>query len=77
MDDTANDAELFTDLSERLRLAQVRLRSLDADDDTKAAVAQRLIAITNAAKHDLRRASERLDALTAELDAKDRESPAP
>jgi hypothetical protein len=63
-----DDAELFEDLSERLRLAQLRVRSLDADNDTKATVAQRLIAITNAAKHDLHRASERLDALNAELD---------
>lgn len=72
-----DDDTLFADLSERLRLAQLRLRSLNADNDTKAAVAQRLIAITNAAKHDLGRASERLDALTAELDAREAESPAP
>jgi Skp family chaperone for outer membrane proteins len=71
-----DDDELFNGLSERLRLAQVRLRSLVADADTKAAVAQRLIAITNAAKHDLGTASERLDALNAELDARDAESPA-
>ncbi|MEP7053935.1 MAG: hypothetical protein ABI912_01635 [Actinomycetota bacterium] len=72
-----DDGELFHDLSERLRVAQVRLRSLDADGEVKAAVAQRLIAITNSAKHDLHRASERLDALNAELDAQQPESPAP
>ena len=72
-----DDNTLFDDLSERLRLAQLRLRSLNSDNETKAAVAQRLIAITNAAKHDLHRASERLDALTAELDAGDAQSPAP
>lgn len=63
-----DDEELFADLSERLRLAQVRLRTLDVDGETKAKVAQRFIAITNAAKHDLHTASERLDALEAELD---------
>jgi hypothetical protein len=72
-----DDDTLFADLSERLRLAQLRLRSLNTDSETKAAVAQRLIAITNAAKHNLRRASERLDALNAELDAQETEKPAP
>jgi len=63
-----NDEALFAELAERLRLAQLRLRSMDADADTKAAVARRLLAITNAAKHDLRTASDRLAALGAELD---------
>lgn len=58
---------LFVDMSERLRLAQQLLRSLDADAELKVSLAQRLIAITNSAKHDLGTASERLDALMPEL----------
>jgi hypothetical protein len=64
-----DDDELFTDLSERLRVANQRVRTLDTDDETKGVVVRRLIAITNASKHDLHRASERLDALIADLDA--------
>lgn len=62
-----DDGVLFADLSERLRLAQQLLRSLDSDAEVKGSLAQRLIAITNSAKHDLSTASERLDALMPEL----------
>jgi hypothetical protein len=64
-----DDAELFASLSQRLLETHRRVASLRADVDTKGDVVRRLIAITNASKHDLRRASERLDALIAELDA--------
>ncbi|HZG94042.1 MAG TPA: hypothetical protein VEZ46_04965 [Mycobacteriales bacterium] len=63
------DDDLFDDLSRRLRDAHLRVRSIDADDETKGAVVRRLIAITNASKHDLARASQRLDSLVADLDA--------
>jgi hypothetical protein len=66
-----DDDELFAQLSEGLRLAQLRLRTLPGDDDVKGSIAQRLIAITNSAKHDLHTAAERLAALNAELDARD------
>lgn len=62
-----DEGRLFADLSERLRLAQQLLRSLDAEAEAKGLLAQRLIRITNSAKHDLRTASERLDALMPEL----------
>ena len=60
---------LFDGLSEKLRLAHRRVVALDADDEQKARVARRLLAVTNASKHDLARASARLDALLADLDA--------
>ncbi len=63
------DEELFASLSARLRDAHQRVRALEADAETKAGITKRLIAITDASKHDLRRASERLDALLADLDA--------
>ena len=61
--------DLFASLSERLRDAHALVRRLDAPPERKAAVTKRLIAITDASKHGLRRASERLDALIADLDA--------
>lgn len=64
-----NEEELFDDLSRRLREAYQRVRTLDTDEETKGVVVRRLIAITNASKHDLRTASERLDALVADLDS--------
>ena len=63
------DDELFADLSRRLRDAHRQVAALDAPDDVKGAVVRRLIAVTDASKHDLRRASERLDLLLADLDA--------
>lgn len=61
------DAELFADLSRRLREAHRSVAALDADEETKASAVRRLIAVTDASKHDLRRASERLDLLLADL----------
>ena len=60
---------LFTELSEKLRLTHRRVATLRADDEQKARVARRLLAISDASKHDLARASARLDALIADLDA--------
>jgi hypothetical protein len=60
---------LFSELSEKLRLAHRRVATLGADDEQKARVTRRLLAVTNASKHDLARASARLDALLADLDA--------
>ena len=61
--------DLFTELSEKLRLAHRRVASLDADGEQKARVTRRLLAISDASKHDLQRADKRLDALLADLDA--------
>jgi hypothetical protein len=70
-----DDDELFADLSERLRLTHRRVAALEGPDDEKARITRRLLAISDAAKHDLRRASERLDVLLADLDAGRRPDP--
>lgn len=62
------DGHLFDDLAERLRVAHHRVAALPADDRSKPAITRRLLAISDAAKQDLGRASRRLDALLAELD---------
>lgn len=64
-----DDDELFADLSRRLREAHRRVGGLPVSDDEKARVARHLIAISDASKHDLGRASVRLERLAAELDA--------
>lgn len=61
--------ELAAELAVRLREAHRRVGSLDASPDQKARVARRLIALTDASKHDIGRASARLDLLLADLDA--------
>jgi hypothetical protein len=63
------DDALAADLAVRLRDAHRRVRDLDADPEVKARVARRLIALTDASKHDVGRASTRLDRLLADLDA--------
>ncbi len=60
---------LGAELAVRLRDAHRRVAGLDASPDEKARVARRLIALTDASKHDLERASARLDLLLADLDA--------
>ena len=62
-------AELEVQLATRLRDAHRRVATLDAPEDQKARVAARLIALTDASKRDLVRASARLDRLLADLDA--------
>ena len=61
--------DVAADLAVRLKDAHRRVRELDADDEIKGRVARRLIALTDASKHDLARAAARLDALLADLDA--------
>ncbi|MDX6225299.1 MAG: hypothetical protein QOE64_1675 [Frankiales bacterium] len=62
-----DETDLFADLAERLRSAQQRLGRADLDGPTKESLQQRLIVITNSAKHDLATASRRLNSLIAEL----------
>jgi hypothetical protein len=59
----------FVVLAERLQQAHRRLRALDLPPQDKARAARRLIALTDASKHDVARASARLDAFLADLDA--------
>jgi hypothetical protein len=61
--------ELEAQLATRLRDAHRRVASLEAPDAQKGRVARRLIALTDASKRDLARASTRLDLLLADLDA--------
>ena len=61
--------ELHVELARRLRDAHRRVASLEVDEDEKRRVATRLIALTDASKRDVGRASARLDLLLADLDA--------
>jgi hypothetical protein len=61
--------ELAAQLAARLRDAHRRVATLQASPDEKARVARRLIALTDASKHDVTRASARLDRLLEDLDA--------
>ena len=68
MTDSA-EPDLFASLSERLRVGHRQVAALTVDAEQKARAARRLIAITDASKHDLQRASERLDVFLADLAA--------
>ena len=57
------------DLAVRLKAAHARVRALPGDADVRARVTRRLLALSDASKHDVRRAAVRLDALLADLDA--------
>ena len=61
--------DLAAELAIRLRDAHRRVGKLAASPDEKARFARRLIALTDASKHDVARASARLDRLLADLDA--------
>ncbi len=61
--------DLAAELAVRLREAHRRVAALDASPDEKASVARRLMALTDASKHDVARASMRLQRLLADLDA--------
>jgi len=61
--------ELYVGLAKRLRDAHRRVASMDAPEDQRARLTRRLIALTDASKRDAGRASARLDALVADLDA--------
>ena len=61
--------DLAAELAVRLRDAHRRVGALQATPDEKARVARRLIALTDASKRDVTRASARLDLLLADLDA--------
>lgn len=67
-DGGVTDEELFEDLSRRLREAHRRVGALDVPQGQKARVVTRLLAVSDAAKHDLVRASARLERLLADLD---------
>jgi hypothetical protein len=61
--------ELAAQLAARLVDAHRRVAALDAAPEEKSRLARRLIALTDASKRDLARASVRLDLLMADLEA--------
>ena len=61
--------DLAAELATRLREAHRRVARLDVPEDEKARAARRLLALTDASKHDLQRASARLDRFLDDLDA--------
>ncbi len=60
--------DLAAALSARLREAHRRVAQLAVGDDEKARATRRLLAISDGAKHDMRRASGRLDVLLNDWD---------
>ena len=62
------DAELFMSLSESLKRTHQRVVRAPVAPERRARWHRRLIAIANAAKRDLVKASEQLSRFTAELD---------
>ena len=62
-----DDGAVFAELSTKLRDTHRLVGRLEVPDDEKASITRRLLVITDASKHDLRRALARLDALIAEL----------
>ena len=61
--------DLAAELALRLREAHRRVARLDVPEDEKARAARRLLALSDASKRDLQRASARLDRFLADLDA--------
>ena len=59
--------ELAAELATRLRDAHRLVASLDVPNDEKAKLTRRLLALSDASKRDLARASARLDALLADV----------
>ena len=57
------------ELADRLLEAHRRVRSLDVPKDEKARATRRLLAITDASKHDVDRAAKRLEAFLGDLDS--------
>ena len=66
MTEPDGEAVLLTAFADRLRDAHRKVPQLPVSDDEKGRAARRLLAISDAAKHDVRRASARLDALLAD-----------
>ena len=58
-----------SDLADRLLEAHRRVRALQVSNDEKARATRRLLAISDASKHDVTRAAKRLDGFLGDLDA--------
>ena len=75
LSDSEPDAELFARLSAGLRDAHRLVASLDASAEEKSSITRRLLAISDASKHDLARAARRLDVFLADLESGRRADP--
>jgi hypothetical protein len=60
--------ELHLELAARLRDAHRRVAALDLQQDEKAGLIRRLIALTDASKHDVAHAAQRLNRFLGDLD---------
>ena len=60
--------DVAAQLAEDLAAAHRRVRQLDVPDERKALASTRLLAITDASKHDVSRAAARLKAFMHDLD---------
>ena len=63
-----DDDALLAHLAEQLRVAHARVAALNVSVEEKASTTRRLLAISDAAKRDVQRAAQRLEAFLAELD---------
>ena len=63
MTSSDDDPQLFEELSIGLRNAHRRVAQSDVPDAEKASITRNLLAISDASKHDLVRAKQRLDRL--------------
>ena len=63
-----DEEQLFVELAEKLRLAHLEVTALPASEDEKSSIRRHLLVITDASKHDLPRASQRLDAFLQDLE---------
>jgi hypothetical protein len=61
--------QLASELAANLAATHRRVRDLDVADDEKALASRRLLAISEAAKHDVATASRRLQTFVRDLDA--------
>lgn len=64
-----SEAEQAAALADRLLQAHARLRGLDAPPEVRARLARRLIAVSDASKHDVPRAAARLERWLDDVDA--------
>ncbi len=62
------DERQFNELAARLREAHLRVAAMPLASEEKASITRRLLTISDAAKRDLLRAAQRLDAFVGELD---------
>jgi hypothetical protein len=63
-----DDEELFLQLADRLRDAHRRVAALEVDAAEKSSITRQLLVISDASKHSVMRASQRLDTFLADLE---------